>query len=464
MTWSKDIPRTNYAMPPDKTPVLIRIPYFDNISPKDIRVLSRHFTQRNFATGDVICNEHDASMDHCFHVITKGTVSICVSEVLLRCLRHGDFFGECALVHMEDLVPVTATALSPASVLSISRDSFESFSESISSLASEVHAAHAIGGFLPPPITLRNLPLFEHMDELKLQQLALLFTVVRFESGKPIYLQDDDSDGFYIISKGTVSLEWSSPDQTPVLLDTLQADAWFGELGLESHSRRLCSAIAVQQCFLLYLSADVFRKFIKLAPELRQSEHFRRVRQSRTISMLKAIPFFHPLIIKEVGPLVRFDESKMVLLSQMFHYKTFRASDFIYREGEMGTSFYLLVLGEAEMSVSRPQDAQQVVLDTLRAGDFFGEINLLEGSTLCPSSVIATQDCTCLKLDHVHFERFFKIAPQLRIPIRNAILARTASSLRHIPFFGGEIVENKVCMFAPSTFNLIISPGVNFPF
>ena len=63
----------------------------------------------------------------------------------------------------------------------------------------------------------------------------------------------------------------------------------------------------------------------------------------------------------------------------------------ILREAEPGDLFFVLVRGEVKVFVDSP-DGREVVLTHLQAGDFFGEMALLEGESRSASVSALTRD------------------------------------------------------------------------
>jgi len=59
----------------------------------------------------------------------------------------------------------------------------------------------------------------------------------------------------------------------------------------------------------------------------------------------------------------------------------YRPGDYIFREGDPATNFYIIEKGEVD-AIQRDATGEEKVIGTLRSGDFFGELNLIEGD-LC---------------------------------------------------------------------------------
>ena len=94
----------------------------------------------------------------------------------------------------------------------------------------------------------------------------------------------------------------------------------------------------------------------------------------------------------------------------------------IVRQGERGDAMYLIL--EGEVRALAIVEGKESTLATMRAGEWFGEISLLDQG---PRSVdiIADQDSALLKLSSAAFERMLREAPVLAMPLLLA-LSRTA--------------------------------------
>ncbi len=115
--------------------------------------------------------------------------------------------------------------------------------------------------------------------------------------------------------------------------------------------------------------------------------------------LLKSIPLFHNLseeLIKEV-------------LNGLYQ-KSVEIGDVIVKQGEVANKFYLVTEGEFEVSVE--EEGKKVSLKTLVAGEYFGEMALLEETTRQATITAATKgSIICLNK-----ETFYKITanPKLK--------------------------------------------------
>jgi CRP/FNR family cyclic AMP-dependent transcriptional regulator len=98
---------------------------------------------------------------------------------------------------------------------------------------------------------------------------------------------------------------------------------------------------------------------------------------------------------------------------------------FVVAEGDPATRLYVVVSGTA-----RVERSGAGTVGGLRAGDFFGELALIEehGRT---ASVIADTDLTCLLIAAWDFNALLERHPQIAVPMLKAIIARLHAREHH---------------------------------
>ena len=87
----------------------------------------------------------------------------------------------------------------------------------------------------------------------------------------------------------------------------------------------------------------------------------------------------------------------------------------IVAQGEAGDALYLIVVGEAEVIARDPSGAEQS-MGLLAAGDFFGEISLIENRPRV-ASVVALTPMTLMRLDREGFDVFLRHSESARADI-----------------------------------------------
>ena len=138
---------------------------------------------------------------------------------------------------------------------------------------------------------------------------------------------------------------------------------------------------------------------------------------------LREIPFFAEI-----------NESKLSTLASYFEFRRCEAGEVICRQGDEANGFSVLVSGEVRVSVAGPGGGQ-VTLNTLKEGDWFGEIALVQ-NTLRTATLTSITPCLLLYLSSSRFLTFLTLAPELKQRLFDSIISRrTANSLKAIPLF-----------------------------
>lgn len=98
--------------------------------------------------------------------------------------------------------------------------------------------------------------------------------------------------------------------------------------------------------------------------------------------------------------------------------RTFAPGELVVRQGEPALHLYLIARGSAR--VERHGESWS---GRLRAGDFFGELGIIEdhGRT---ATVIAEDELTCLMLPAWEFRALLKEHPGMALPMLHAVIAR----------------------------------------
>ena len=103
----------------------------------------------------------------------------------------------------------------------------------------------------------------------------------------------------------------------------------------------------------------------------------------------------------------------------------FAADRPIVRQGEVGTGFFLLVDGHAQVVRDGARIAE------LAPGDFFGELSLLDHQPRM-ASVVATGPTTCLAIASWEFDALLESQPRLAVAILRGVARRLrAASEEH---------------------------------
>jgi uncharacterized membrane protein len=113
---------------------------------------------------------------------------------------------------------------------------------------------------------LRQIPLFESMEDADLAALSARLTPKSFEEGSQVFAQGDEGDAMYVIRDGAIDIVTGSIKQR-VTLASLYNGQYFGELSLLDGAPRSATAVASRRTELLALERDDFVEFVRHRPD-----------------------------------------------------------------------------------------------------------------------------------------------------------------------------------------------------
>ena len=125
--------------------------------------------------------------------------------------------------------------------------------------------------------------------------------------------------------------------------------------------------------------------------------------------------------LRQVPLLSGVDDETLVLVAQRFSSQLHPQNRFVFRQGDLGEAFYIVVKGHVEVLVSADDREQRVA--TLDDGDFFGELALLDAKPR-NASVRTLSPSLFLVLQREQFERLLDDQPGLRSAIEATAEAR----------------------------------------
>lgn len=110
--------------------------------------------------------------------------------------------------------------------------------------------------------TLRQVPLFESLDDDAAKQLCELLETLDCEAQKVMFRAGDAGDAMYIIERGKVRICVQTTDGHEVTLTELGRGDFFGEMALLDGQRRSANAVVAEDARLAVLSREHFLSFI----------------------------------------------------------------------------------------------------------------------------------------------------------------------------------------------------------
>jgi len=129
------------------------------------------------------------------------------------------------------------------------------------------------------------------------------------------------------------------------------------------------------------------------------------------VELIRKIPLFSTLTDEEFNR-----------LSHIFVARAYRKNQIIFLEEETGNYMYLVLSGKVKVAKAGA-GGKETILAIHRAGDFFGEMSLLDGKT-APATVSAMEDSKIISVSGTDFHRYLLHNEKVMLQIIKVLCAR----------------------------------------
>ena len=92
-----------------------------------------------------------------------------------------------------------------------------------------------------------------------------------------------------------------------------------------------------------------------------------------------------PLLLKSIPLFIGMDHDEISAIATIMDEQPFRPGQLIFNAEQLGGTLYIIQSGQVELSITN-EDGQKIVLEVMEAGDFFGELSLLDGGNRAASA------------------------------------------------------------------------------
>jgi serine/threonine protein kinase/CRP-like cAMP-binding protein len=136
--------------------------------------------------------------------------------------------------------------------------------------------------------------------------------------------------------------------------------------------------------------------------------------------------------LKDIPILGSLSETERRKLSKSLKQKQFNKNDYLMKQGENGSEFYIIVSGACKVLINKENSDEQVEVAQLTDGDYCGEQALLQDCTR-GATIQCTEDTQCLILEQNAFKQFIQennIQFAKRDAKRNAISAELMDNFK----------------------------------
>lgn len=108
--------------------------------------------------------------------------------------------------------------------------------------------------------TLLEIPILSALSKEELTALAPLLKEKTFRKNNHIISKDEDSKSLMFLAQGKAKVTISSAEGKEVILAYLRRGEFFGELALLTGEDRSADVVALNDCLVLFLSAEDFKR------------------------------------------------------------------------------------------------------------------------------------------------------------------------------------------------------------
>ena len=144
--------------------------------------------------------------------------------------------------------------------------------------------------------------------------------------------------------------------------------------------------------------------------------------------------------------------SEIDTLAEEMHEQIYEPGDAIIRQGEEGSSMYIIVEGLVNVLIDFKGDLQQKQVAQIGPGQFFGEMSLLTGESRT-ATVIANLTTVAYELSKRSLESVFEKHPELAKTISQIVAERKVKTQEAAKNLDSEQLEKETKGFAAQLFN-----------
>jgi len=323
-----------------------------------------------------------------------------------------------ALVEDEEAAPEIAAPAAPEEKLPAGTEAEPIPLEEAPENMEEEPAEEAPGPSEYPPFP--EIPLFSDLNVEEFKRVVAKFQIGTLPKSITVIKEGSRGDSFFIIAGGKVRVyKWSANQKRKMTLAVLEEGSFFGEFAFLTNSTRSASIETLEECVLLRINRKDLEEIIKAFPHVQKviNDFYKK----RVLDTLLTIsPLFQSLA----------DDERSDVISR-FENVELDTGDVIIREGEEGKALYVIKHGSIEVSVKRPGTAEKLVVATLREGDFFGEISLLQHK---PTTATCTAQVptSMFRLPKAAFNELIMIHPQMLETMSTTVDERLKSTTKSL--------------------------------
>jgi len=149
------------------------------------------------------------------------------------------------------------------------------------------------------------------------------------------------------------------------------------------------------------------------------------------LKIIGRLPFFRHL-----------PPAAIIEINRLFEDRDAAAGGTIYFEGDPAEKLYLVATGKVKL-VRHAPSGREVLLDILRAGEYFGNLTIVSGREYTDTALAQT-DCCILQISALNFEKILSQHPEVTLRVLKAVGQRLEESQEIIRQLSAFSVEQRI--------------------
>lgn len=161
-------------------------------------------------------------------------------------------------------------------------------------------------------------------------------------------------------------------------------------------------------------------------------------------SFLAQDPNSIPRFLRDLKLMDLFSDSELKVLTNFFHLRTFSPSEVIFEQDDVGFGFYIIYKGHVDIMVRNIQSEEDKALSEnpnqetlvqvarLEKGDYFGELALLQDSSIRTATTIAYDHTTLIGMFKPDMDELMENHPLIAVKMLKIISMILANRITNV--------------------------------
>lgn len=230
---------------------------------------------------------------------------------------------------------------------------------------------------------LEEVPFFSQFPNELLSMIVQRSQLKQYKKNAPVILQGDSSTHLFVLLAGHLTVRKRYQSGPTEVLSTLKPISVFGENSIIDNSPRTSDILCENNSLILQIPAKMLQDLGKSALHSRQLNAY-------ADSILVHQYFSSAPIFRNIHP------STMQLFVMRGEICRFEINQIVYKQGDPGDSFYLLLKGSVASHIN------EIAVSKINQGGFFGETSLI-GNITRTSTTFALEPTQVLKISKEAF-------------------------------------------------------------